>query len=198
VDLMPAMSPVEAAWCRSAPWRAFASRVVLPWALQGVGPVGHALEIGGGSGAMAAAILDKHPALRMTVTDFDPTMVDAAAQRLAAFGERATVRQADATALPFADATFDTVASFIMLHHTVQWETALAEATRVLKPGGWLVGYDLLATRVLHRVHRGEGAHRMIERHQLDPVLAALPLVDRRVRVGAGGFLVRFAARRGR
>ena len=51
---MPAMSPFEAAVCRSAPWRLVARRLVLPWALQGIRPQGKVLEIGAGSGAMAA------------------------------------------------------------------------------------------------------------------------------------------------
>ena len=37
-----------------------------------------------------------------------------------------------------------TVLSWVMLHHTVEWERALAEAIRVLRPSGQLVGYDLL------------------------------------------------------
>src|SRR5438876_163374 len=40
---MPAMSPFEAAFCRSAPWRLVARRVVLPWALQGGRLIGHDL-----------------------------------------------------------------------------------------------------------------------------------------------------------
>ena len=75
---MPTMSGFQAAFCRSAPWRGFARRVVLPWALQGFGPEGEVLEIGAGSGAMAAELLAAHPALTMTVTDFDVAMVDAA------------------------------------------------------------------------------------------------------------------------
>ena len=98
---MPVMSRFEAAWCRSAPWRALARRVVLPWALQGRRPSGHVLEIGAGSGAMAAELLAVCPDITMTVTDVDPAMVDAAAARLRTFGERATVQVADATTLPF-------------------------------------------------------------------------------------------------
>src|SRR3954463_15021260 len=47
-DAMPTMSRFEATVCRSAPWRLFAGRVVLPWALQGVTPGGDVLEIGAG------------------------------------------------------------------------------------------------------------------------------------------------------
>ena len=47
------MSRIEASFCRSAPWRGFASRVVIPWALAGRKLHGDCLEVGAGSGAMA-------------------------------------------------------------------------------------------------------------------------------------------------
>src|SRR4051794_21032436 len=121
------MTRFQSTFCRSAPWRTVARRVVLPWALQGSRPQGDVLEIGAGSGAMAAELVAVHPDVRMTVTDVDEAMVDVASARLAPFSERATARAADATALPFADESFDIVLSWVMLHHTVQWETALAE-----------------------------------------------------------------------
>jgi SAM-dependent methyltransferase len=191
------MSRVESAFCRSAPWRLFTRRVVLPWALQGVEPVGHVLEIGAGSGAMAAELLATHPGITMTVTDFDEAMVATAADRLRRFGSRAEVRRADATDLPFPDARFDAVCSWIMLHHTVRWERALAEACRVLRPGGWLLAYDLLATRPARRVHELEGAyHRFMTLPELTARLAGLPLEDVVVRPTLGRALVRLRARR--
>jgi ubiquinone/menaquinone biosynthesis C-methylase UbiE len=192
---MPVMSPVEAAFCRSAPWRLFARRLVLPWALQGLRPAGRVLELGAGSGAMAAELLAMFEDITMCVTDFDDAMVRVAAQRLAPFGDRAECRQADATALPFDDDTFDTVLSWIMLHHTVTWEDAIREATRVLRPGGRLIAYDLLANGPLRLLHEIEGEeHRMIKIEELERVLGSLPLDVVRVRRSAGGLVVRFNA----
>jgi hypothetical protein len=54
---MPVMSPLQAAICRSAPWRLVARRLVLPWALQGILPTGRVLEIGAGSGEFGASQL---------------------------------------------------------------------------------------------------------------------------------------------
>ena len=190
---MPTMSGFQAAFCRSAPWRGFARRVVLPWALQGFQPEGEVLEIGAGSGAMAVELLAAHPGLTMTVTDFDLAMVDAARDRLTPFAGRVTARQADATALPFDDGTFDVVLSWVMLHHTVEWEKALAEAVRVVRPGGHIVGYDLLATAPLRYLHRGDEAHlRLIRLPELREALRELPIDQAVLTPGLAGTVVRF------
>ena len=194
---MPAMSPFEATFCRSAPWRLFARHVILPWALQGIRPDGHVLEIGAGGGAMAAEVLAAHPGVTMTVTDFDPDMVAAAEQRLAPYAERSTVRQADATALPFADDAFDAVLSWIMLHHTIEWEKALTEAVRVVRPGGHVVAYDLLSTAPLRALHQAERERfRMMTFDELRHTVRELPVGQAILTPGIGGLVVRLTLRK--
>lgn len=189
---MPAMSALERGFCRSAPWRWFARETVLPWALQGEHLRGEVLEIGGGSGAMAAEMLRKFPDVRLTVTDYDETMLDTAGKRLSEFGDRVTLRQADATQLPFTDESFDAVVSFIMLHHVIDWEAAIAEAIRMLRPSGRLIGYDLLSNRPLHLLHRVERSpHRLMRLDELRAQLRELP-VSGAVRRSLGGLTVRF------
>jgi SAM-dependent methyltransferase len=104
---VPTTSPVQKAFCRSAPWRSFTRQLVLPWALQRTRLTGRVLEIGAGSGAMAEELLATTRAITMCVTDFDQSMVSTAVENLARFGNRVTVRQADATALPFGDSNFE-------------------------------------------------------------------------------------------
>jgi ubiquinone/menaquinone biosynthesis C-methylase UbiE len=194
---MPAMSRFESAFCRGAGWRAFASRAVLPWALQSERLGGEVLEIGGGSGAMAARLLATRPTLRITVTDYDQAMVAAARTRLAPFADRAGAQQADATRLPFPDGRFDAVLSFIMLHHVIDWEAALDEAVRVLRPGGVLIGYDLVASRLARWLHQAEGArHRLMTFEQMRDRLCDLPIEMVTVRAGLAGLAVRFRARK--
>lgn len=193
---MPAMTRFEAVLCRSAPWRAVTRRVVLPWALQGITPEGDVLEIGAGSGAMAEELLTSFPTVTATATDFDDEMVDSIATRLEPFAGRATVRHADATALPFPDNSFDVVLSWAMLHHTVEWEQALAEAVRVLRPGGHVVAYDLLSTPPLRLLHRHEGMRlRLMHLHELRAHVATLPVDQALLTPGLGGLVVRFVLR---
>ena len=179
---MPAMSRVESLLCRSAPWRGFATCVVLPWALDRSSIEGNALEIGSGSGAMAEALLRRYPALRLTATDFDPLMVSAAEKRLKSYGERVSVAQADATTLPFNDGAFDVALTFLMLHHVGRWEEALAELVRVVRPGGQVLGCDVIKGRFFDWSERtfGSGDERLLALDQFKKATEALPVrIDR-------------------
>ncbi|WP_344225533.1 class I SAM-dependent methyltransferase, partial [Kocuria atrinae] len=129
---MPKMSALEASFCRSAPWGLVARRMI-PWATQGFPLTGDLLEIGGGSGAMAEAVARAHPRVRLTTTDADPAMVQAGQDRLAGFA-LAQARQADARRLPFQDESFDTVLSFLMLHHVMNRPGFNGD---IVNPEGW-------------------------------------------------------------
>jgi ubiquinone/menaquinone biosynthesis C-methylase UbiE len=192
---MPEMSKFAQVMCRSAPWRLFAGRIVLPWALQGRELQGDVLEIGCGSGAMAAEILRRFPGVRLTATDYDESMVEVAGRRLASFGPRVEVRRADATALPFPDASFDGALSFVMLHHVVDWEQAVSELVRVLRPGGRLIGYDLMGDRGGHLHGRAHDV-RLMRHADLERRLAELPTEGADVRPTLGGTIARFSAQR--
>ncbi|SRR5260221_2446486 len=193
---MPEMSRAAQFVCRSAPWRVFAGRVVLPWALQGNELRGDVLEIGCGSGAMGAEALRKYPDATLTATDFDESMVDVARRRLSEFGPRVEVRQADVTALPFPDGSFDAVLSFIMLHHVIQWEQAFAEMARVMRPHGMLIGYDLLGDGVGRIVNGREKETRVMRRDELRQVLDQLADVRASIKPAFGGVVVRFTAQK--
>lgn len=88
------------------------------------------LDVGGGTGNYALALRDH--GFRPRVLDLDEGML----ARAAAKGLPA--ERADATALPVADASADAVTLVSMLHHVPEWQRALAEARRVLRPGGRL------------------------------------------------------------
>ncbi len=100
---------------------------------------GHVLEVGCG-GSPEARLLDHFG--RYTGSDFSQTGLDVARDRLAAFKDCADFVEADAVALPFADAQFDTVYSAHMLYHIedpAAQAKAMSEMMRVLRPGGSLI-----------------------------------------------------------
>lgn len=178
------------------PYRLLAQRVILPWILQGEDPAGEGLEIGAGSGALTAQMLTLFPRFRMVATDDDTELVSTAEQLLAGFGKRASVQRADAAALPFQDGRFDLVLSAAMLHHVIEWDKALAEAVRVLRPGGRLVGYDLLDSVPVRLAHIAERDTMLQRGDQLRAALERLDLTDIRANTSLGGMVMRFAARK--
>lgn len=144
---------------------------------------------------MAAELLRRFPEVRLTATDYDPSMIDDARKRLAGFGERIHAQRQDATHLTFGDRSFDAVVSFIMLHHVIDWERAVEEAARVLRPGGILIGYDLLSTaplRVFHRLERSTDRTRLMRLAELHAHLRHVPIVGS-IQPSLGGLTVRFA-----
>jgi ubiquinone/menaquinone biosynthesis C-methylase UbiE len=165
------------------------SRVLAPWVLQGIRLEGEVLEVGAGVGAVAAHLLETTHRLQMVVTDYDPALVAIAERSLGRFSGRVVVACADACDLPFDDERFDFVLSLAMLHHTGDWRRAVREAIRVLRPGGRLVGYDLLEGALLHR-RRRPGS--MIRRGQLEKTLGKLPVADARMKPGLWSSVVRF------
>src|SRR3546814_6104716 len=192
---MAVMSRVEAAFCRSAPWRAFTGRFVVPWVLRGEDRAGEVLEIGSGAGANAAVIAETQPQARITATDVDPAMVTAARARLARYGTRTTVAKADSTLLPFDDDHFDAAVSLLMLHHVIDWEVAIYELARVVRPGGRVVGYDLTATsgaRLLHLADRSP--HRLLTPEELRRQLVASGFGNVDVDTSLAGLVARFHA----
>lgn len=95
---------------------------------------GDVLEVGAGPGG-GALVLREHlaPGARLVVTDLAPRMVALARARLPASVE---VREANAEALPFGDAAFDRYLASLNLMLVLDPDRALAEAHRVLRPGG--------------------------------------------------------------
>jgi ubiquinone/menaquinone biosynthesis C-methylase UbiE len=154
------MSRFERAFCSGALWRS--SSAVIAQELRSQ-PLGRdVLEIGAGSGSVAQQLLSHNPELAFTAMDIDPHMTQAASTRLVGF-PNASVKTDDATAMPFPDDSFDSVVSCLMLHHVIDWERAVAEVARVLRPGGNFVGYDLVRTPLASLFHRLDGSpHRLI------------------------------------
>lgn len=92
------------------------------------------LEIGCGAGGDLLRFA--RAGARVTGVDLSPHSIALARRRFELVGLPADLRVADAEALPFPDGRFDLVYSWGVLHHTPDTPCALAEAARVLAPGG--------------------------------------------------------------
>jgi ArsR family transcriptional regulator len=100
------------------------------------------LDIGCGTGGLLELLAPR--VAEAIGVDASRDMLALARTRLAERGiANASVRQADMYRLPFADAAFDAVTLQMVLHYAEDPPAALAEAARVLKPGGAMVIADL-------------------------------------------------------
>jgi SAM-dependent methyltransferase len=94
---------------------------------------GAVLEVGCGTGAFAERMTRDLPGTSYVAVDQSSRLVELTAAR------GVDARVADAQDLPFADASFDVVAALWMLYHLPDLDRGLAEARRVLRPGGRFV-----------------------------------------------------------
>src|SRR5581483_2755412 len=90
------------------------------------------LEVGGGPGELAEW-MQRELGAEVAYVDLSPRMVELARAR------GVDAQLGDVQALPFADASFDTVVAAWMLYHVPDLDRGLAEIARVLIPGGSLV-----------------------------------------------------------
>lgn len=112
------------------------------------------VDVGTGRGELLVAALDAGAA-RAVGVEYSPDAVALAQRTLAAHGagERAEVLLADARALPLPDGTADLVTMLDVVEHLTADElgAALAEALRVLRPGGRILAHTL-PSRTLYAV----------------------------------------------
>jgi SAM-dependent methyltransferase len=104
------------------------------------------LDLGCGTGVAARAVASRPEFTGRTVgIDLSPHMV-AAARRLAheqGLAERTTFQVGDSQALEEADAACDVVIAHTLMSHVSAPEAVLAEAARVVRPGGTVAIFDI-------------------------------------------------------
>jgi SAM-dependent methyltransferase len=130
-------------------------RDLLPWTLQGVDLGDAVLEIGPGPG-IATNLLRARTG-HLTALEVDAAAARALAERFEGTG--VCVVHGDGAAMPFPDGAFSGVVALTMLHHVPSaalQDRLLAEARRVLRPGGVFAGFDGVASFLFGLIHVGD------------------------------------------
>ena len=146
------MNENHARLCPTAEWAEYLQTDVLPVVTRDVDLGAAMLEIGPGPGAATDWLRNK--VKQLTVVEID----EAAAGLLTECysGTNVAVGTGSGADLDYPDACVDSVGTFTMLHHVptlALQNQILAEAFRVLRPGGVLVGSDSLPSNNLHHFH---------------------------------------------
>jgi ArsR family transcriptional regulator len=98
-------------------------------------------DLGCGTGTVSAALAPF--VARVVAVDGSAAMLQAAKKRLQGF-DNIDLRRGELESLPIDDARLDAATLMLVLHHVPEPARALAEASRVLKPGGRVVVVDML------------------------------------------------------
>jgi demethylmenaquinone methyltransferase/2-methoxy-6-polyprenyl-1,4-benzoquinol methylase len=115
-------------------WKAFAAEIAR------LRPGERVLDVASGSGDLARAFARRvGPAGEVWATDINRSMLERGRDRLLDEGCVVPAVQCDAERLPFPSASFDCVSVGFGLRNMTHLDAALAEMTRVLRPGGRLL-----------------------------------------------------------
>jgi SAM-dependent methyltransferase len=146
------MNENHARVCSSPEWAEHIQQEILPELTSGIDLGKQMLEIGPGPGAATEWL--RHRVPQLTAVEQDEEAVARLKERYA--GTNVEIVTGSGTELAFPDESFDTVGTFTMLHHVptaALQNKILAEALRVLRPGGVLIGSDSMASNDLHHFH---------------------------------------------
>lgn len=103
------------------------------------------LDVGTGTAQIPVVLAKKWDGCRIMAADAAVSMLDIARYNVEVAGmiERIQLTHVDAKTLPYPAQHFDLVMSNSIVHHIPEPKTVLAEALRVLRPGGMLFFRDL-------------------------------------------------------
>ena len=125
---------------------------------------GRVLEIGCGRGIGADIALSDFGAASVDAFDLDPKMVKQAKCYLNKHGDKVHVWVGDASTISVPGSTYDAVLDFAIIHHVPEWRQAVREIQRVLKPGGYFYGEEILRAFIDHPIARRLFVHPLNDR----------------------------------
>jgi ubiquinone/menaquinone biosynthesis C-methylase UbiE len=145
------MNAFENFLCSSSLWRYITKRH-LPALLSGANLGDDLLEIGAGFGAATAALRER--VARVTSLEYAHDSVLKLKSRHDSSAPR--IVQGDASHLPFANASFSSAIAILVLHHlktSALQDQAFTEISRVLRPGGTFVAFEITDSWLHRKAH---------------------------------------------
>lgn len=108
------------------------------------GPVTSALDLACGTGDLTRAVVARWPEATVRGLDASPGMIEAARERStrAPAGAAPTFAVGDAMRIDAADRSIDLLTAGYCYRNVPDWRAALAEAARVVRPGGLFADLD--------------------------------------------------------
>jgi ubiquinone/menaquinone biosynthesis C-methylase UbiE len=153
------------------------------------------LDLGTGTALIPIELCRRYEPCRVMAADAAANMLDLARYNVEAAGltERIQLARVDAKSLPFAAGMFDVVMSNSIIHHIPEPASVLAEAFRVVRPGGLLFFRDLLrpqsTSELQHLVETyAAGANEHQRKMFAESLHAALSLAEIQSLIAALGF----------
>jgi ubiquinone/menaquinone biosynthesis C-methylase UbiE len=126
--------------------RRFVDDVLAAYAARGLEPSGEWLDLGSGTALIPVELCSRVQGVRVRALDLSLAMLDVARANVSVAGlsQQIMLVHQDAKGLPYPDGEFAAVISNSIVHHIPEPAGLLAEAWRVLGPGGLMFVRDLL------------------------------------------------------
>ncbi|MGH9942315.1 MAG: class I SAM-dependent methyltransferase [Pyrinomonadaceae bacterium] len=133
------------------------------------------LEVGCGRGVGTEIILNQFGAREVHGFDLDPEMVEQARRRLSGYSSSSLkLSVGDATSIMAEDESFDAVFDFGIIHHVPEWQKAVSEIRRVLRPQGRFFFMEVTSQALDRRLYRRLFVHPTENRFSRSQLVAEL------------------------
>jgi ubiquinone/menaquinone biosynthesis C-methylase UbiE len=184
------MNPLHNLFCGSRKYETVFREKLLPAVTAGIDLHGDVLEIGPGFGAATSWLAER--AASVTAVEYDKKLAEKVQRRV----PNARVVRASGADMPLDDASYDVVLCTTMLHHVptvAEQDALLAEAQRVLKPGGVFCGSDSRSSFLFRVAHVGDVMN-VVDPDTFGERLEAAGCHDPKLTVADRAFLFRASA----